>query len=348
MNRRSTRSLAATPLLVALAVGCDAPPSDRAATAATPDTHAAVLPSWRPGPARDAILAFVDRTTDPASSDFVPRQGRLAVFDNDGTLWCEKPAYIQLAFAIDRVRSMAADHPEWRTQEPFRSAIEGDIAGLAAQGERGLLELLMASHADMDSEAFATAVEAWAKDATHPSLGRRYVECVYAPMIELLDLLRDRGFTVAICSGGGADFLRVLAEDLYGVPPELVIGSRIELAYVAAADDGAAVEAPRIERRRGIGFINDRAGKPVGIFERFGRRPIIAVGNSDGDFEMLEWTTSGKGPRLGVLVHHTDGEREFAYDRGSSVGRLDRGLDEADARGWIVVDMADGWSQVFP
>lgn len=341
MTIRPTALVAAACLFATLPAACTSPPNPPVDAA----VHADPLPSWRPGASRDAILAFIDRTSDPASPDFVPRQERLAVFDQDGTLWCEKPAYIQLAFAIDRVRSMADDHPEWRTQEPFRSAIEGDVAGLAAEGEHGLLELLMASHAGMDAEAFAAAVAAWAKDATHPSLGRRYVECVYAPMIELLDLLRDRGFTVAICSGGGADFIRVIAEDLYGVPPDLVVGSRIELAYVSDGADGAP---PRLERRSGIAFVNDKAGKPVGLHERFGRRPILAVGNSDGDFEMLEWTTAGEGPRLGVLVHHTDGEREFAYDRDSSVGRLERGLDEAGERGWVLIDMERDWRIVFP
>jgi phosphoglycolate phosphatase-like HAD superfamily hydrolase len=325
-------------LFSGLHAGCGAPARDPVRSA---ELVSGPLPSWRDGGAREEILEFIDRTTDPTSADFVPASDRLAVFDNDGTLWCEKPAYIQLAFAIDRVRAMADEHPEWRTEEPFRSAIEGDFAGLAASGEHGVLELVMASHGGMDSEAFAAAVEAWAREATHPSLGRRYVECTYAPMLELLELLRSRGFTVAICSGGGADFLRVLSQDLYGLPPELVVGSRIGLEYVD--DDGP----PRIERRSEIDFLNDKAGKPVGIFERFGRRPILAVGNSDGDFEMLEWTTSGEGPRLGVLLHHTDAEREFAYDRTSPVGRLARGLDEASSRGWIVIDMTDDWSRVF-
>ena len=344
MTRRIASLIAAASLLALASSGCTSVAQDRETATSTRTIGAGgeALPSWRSGEAREAILAFIDRTTDPTSPDFVPVSDRLAVFDNDGTLWCEKPGYIQLAFAIDRVRALAPEHPEWRTTEPFRSAIEGDVAGIAATGEHGLLELVMASHAGMDSEQFAAAVEAWAQDATHPTLGRRYVECVYAPMIELLELLREREFTVAICSGGGADFLRVLAEDLYGIPPEHVVGSRIELAYVA--DDGST----RIERRPGIAFINDKAGKPVGVFERFGRRPILAFGNSDGDFEMLEWTTSGDGPRLGVLLHHTDGAREFAYDRDSSVGGLDRGLDEGPERGWVIVDMQADWSDVFP
>lgn len=338
---RALPRLAATILIASLPAACASTPHDHAASIVHAEP-AGSLPSWRVGPNRDAILAFIDRTTDPTSPDFVPVSDRLAVFDNDGTLWCEKPGYVQLAFAIDRVRALAPEHPEWRTQEPFRAAIEGDVAGIAATGEHGLLELVMASHAGMDSEEFAAAVEAWARDARHPTLGRRYVECVYAPMIELIALLRDRGFTVAICSGGGTDFMRVLSKDLYGIAPEDVVGSRIELAYVS---DGGE---PRIERRPAVDFINDKSGKPVGIFERFGRRPILAVGNSDGDFDMLEWTTSGDGPRLGVLLHHTDAAREFAYDRDSSVGRLDRGLDEGPERGWVIVDMQADWSTVFP
>jgi len=339
-------ALAALAAFASLTTGCAAPKaaSDPSAAAATasglPSDLPSRLPSWRSGPTRDAIVAFVDRVSDPASPDFVPEGERLAVFDNDGTLWAERPFYFQLAFAIDRVRELAPDRPEWRTQEPFRSAIEGDLDGLAASGEHGLLELVMATHAGMDSEAFAEEVEAWTSEATHPTLGRRYIECLYAPMLELLELLRSRGFTVAICSGGGTEFLRVLAEDLYGVPPELVVGSRIEMVYVP---DGE----PRIERRPAIAFVNDKTTKPIGIFERFGRRPILAVGNSDGDFAMLEWTTAGAGPRLGVLLHHTDADREFAYDRTSPVGRLDRGLDEADDRGWLLIDMAEDWDRVF-
>ncbi len=299
------------------------------------------LDSWNDGPARQAIVRFVTDVTTPGSPSYVAPEDRVAVFDNDGTLWSEQPMYFQLAFAIDRVRALAPAHPEWKDTQPFKAALEGDVKALAASGERGLLELVMATHAGMTSDEFALVVREWAKTARHPTLCRPYTELTYAPMRELLDYLRASGFRTYIVSGGGVEFLRVLAEELYGVPPEQVIGSSIRTRYEVRDGRPVIVRLPEIE------FIDDKAGKPVGIHKFVGRRPIAAFGNSDGDFEMLEWTTSGPGRRLGLIVHHDDEAREFAYDRASAIGRLDRALDEAGRRGWVVVSMRNDWRNVY-
>ena len=300
------------------------------------------LPSWNDGAARSAIVDFVNATTTPTSRDYVAPAERIAVFDNDGTLWSEKPMYFQLAFAIDRVQALAPQHPEWKDQEPFKSALSGDMAGLAAAGEHGLIELVMASHAGNTSEEFDRLVKDWVATARHPQTGRRYDEMVYQPMLELLDYLRANGFKTYVVSGGGVEFLRAFAERVYGVPPEQVVGSSIRTKYELQSG------APVMVRLAEIDFINDKEGKPVGIHKFIGRRPIAAFGNSDGDFQMLEWTTAGPGLRLGALVHHTDAEREYAYDRKSSVGRLDRGLDEAAKRGWLLIDMQRDWNRIYP
>ncbi len=299
------------------------------------------LDSWNDGPARQAIVRFVTDVTTPGSPSYVAPEDRVAVFDNDGALWSEQPMYFQLAFAIDRVRALAPAHPEWKDTQPFKAALEGDVKALAASGERGLLELVMATHAGMTSDEFALVVREWAKTARHPTLRRPYTELTYAPMRELLDYLRASGFRTYIVSGGGVEFLRVLAEELYGVPPEQVIGSSIRTRYEVRDGRPVIVRLPEIE------FIDDKAGKPVGIHKFVGRRPIAAFGNSDGDFEMLEWTTSGPGRRLGLIVHHDDEAREFAYDRASAIGRLDRALDEAGRRGWVVVSMRNDWRNVY-
>ncbi|MEM6673028.1 MAG: HAD family hydrolase [Planctomycetota bacterium] len=300
------------------------------------------LPSWRDTETKTALLDFVDRVSDPASPDFVPAPERIATFDNDGTLWSEKPVYFQLLFAIDRVRALADEHPEWRTTQPFKAAIEGDLDGLAKAGKEGLLELVMATHANMTTNEFAAIVADWTETARHPSTQKPYSRMVYQPMLELLDHLRARGFEVTITSGGGVDFLRVWAEDVYGIPPENVVGSRIETKFEWRDEEPVLVRSPKLD------FIDDGAGKPVGIYERLGRRPILAVGNSDGDLEMLQWITAGSGPRMGVLVHHTDAEREWAYDEDSHVGRLRFALDAAVERDWLVIDMASDWEVVFP
>jgi hypothetical protein len=300
------------------------------------------LPSWRDGAARRAIVSFVERVTRPGGPDFVAPAERIAVFDNDGTLWSEQPMYVQLAFALDRVKALVPQHPEWNAKEPFRSALAGDLAGLAKSGEKGLLELVLATHAGNTSEEFALIVEAWLESARHPKYGRPYTECVYQPMLELIAHLAANGFEVWIVSGGGIEFMRPWAERVYGVPPERIIGSSVRTKY--ALRDGR----PAIVRLPAVDFIDDKAGKPVGIHKFIGRRPIAAFGNSDGDFEMLEWVTSAPGPRLGVFLHHDDAEREVAYDRNSHFGRLERGLDEAPKRGWTIVSMKRDWKRVFP
>lgn len=300
------------------------------------------LPAWNETSTKRAITAFVDRVTNPSSSDYVPPEERIAVFDNDGTLWSEQPMYVQLAFALDRVQALAPQHPEWRQQQPFKAALEGDFAALAASGDAGLMQLIMATHAGMTTEEFSQIVQQWLETARHPTLQRPYTECVYQPMCELLEYLRAAGFKTYIVSGGGVEFMRPWTEKVYGIPPEQVVGSSIKVEYQWRDGQPALVRLPAIN------LIDDKAGKPVGIHQQIGRRPIMAFGNSDGDFEMLEYVTLGPGPRLGVLIHHTDAQREVAYDRHSHVGRLDRGLAEAPKRGWVVVDMQQDWRQVFP
>jgi phosphoserine phosphatase len=300
------------------------------------------LPSWHAGPAKSAITEFVAAVTDPDGADFVPAAERIAVFDNDGTLWVEQPIYTQLAFALDRIQALAAEHPEWREQQPFKAALQGDKETLAKSGNEGLMQLLMASHAGMSTAEFATIAEDWIEKARHPRFGRPYTELVYQPQLELLAYLRENGFATYIVSGGGVAFMRPWTERVYGIPPEQVVGSEIALEY--QVQDGV----PVIVRQPEIAFIDDKAGKPVGIERRIGRRPVLAFGNSDGDYQMLEWTTAGEGRRLGLLLHHDDADREYAYDREGHIGRLDKGLDDAAAKGWTVVSMQRDWRQVFP
>jgi phosphoserine phosphatase len=299
------------------------------------------LPSWSDGAAKARIVGFVQAVTDAAGKNHVAPSDRIAVFDNDGALWSEQPMYVQLAFALDRVKALAPQHPEWRDRQPFKAALEGDTKALAESGEHGLLELVMATHAGITTEEFAAIVKDWLAEARHPKTGRRYTEMVYQPMLELLAYLRANGFKTFIVSGGGIEFMRPWTEQVYGVPPEQVIGSSIKTKYEIR--DGT----PVLARLPEIDFIDDKAGKPVGIHQHIGRRPILAFGNSDGDFQMLEWTTAGTGARLGLIVHHDDAEREYAYDRKSPMGRLDRGLDEAAQRGWVVVSMKNDWKRVF-
>jgi phosphoglycolate phosphatase-like HAD superfamily hydrolase len=308
-----------------------------------PAARAAVpLPSWNDGASRQAIVRFVETVTAPGDPQFVPPAERIAVFDNDGTLWAEQPLYFQLAFALDRVRALAPQHPEWRTQEPFAALLKRDVSGALAGGEHAILEIVLATHAGLTSEEFTAVAKQWLATARHPKTGRLYTDMVYQPMLELLAYLRANGFRTFIVSGGGVEFLRAFAEEAYGIPPEQVVGSGIKVKYELRNGQ------PVIARLPGIEFIDDKAGKPVGIHRFIGRRPILAFGNSDGDFEMLEWTTAGAGPRLGLLLHHDDAAREWAYDRESSIGRLARGLDEAPKRGWVVVSMKDDWRSVFP
>lgn len=311
------------------------------ATAATGARAEDPLPSWNDGPAKSAIVAFVEKTTTEGSPQFVRPAERIAVFDNDGTLWAEQPAYFQLLFALDRVKAMAADHPEWRTTEPYKSAIAGDLKGVMASGKEGLMKVVAASHAGMTADEFQASAREWLASARNPATGELYVRMVYRPQLELLDYLRDNGFKTFIVSGGGIDFLRMFAERVYGIPPEQVVGTSLQARYELREGVPVIVKEPALD------WLDDKEGKPVAIHLHIGRRPILAVGNSDGDFEMLEYTTRGDGPRLGVLIHHDDAEREFAYDRNSPIGRLVRGLDEAPARGWVVVSMKDDWRAVF-
>ena len=305
-------------------------------------TAAPALESWNDGKAKQAIVSFVTGATDPSQRSFIAPAERIAVFDNDGTLWGEQPLYFQLAFALERVQALAPQHPEWKSTEPFASLLRGDLKSALAGGEHAILEIVMATHAGMTTEEFAAVARRWLATARHPQTGRLYTDMVYQPMLELLGYLRANGFRTFIVSGGGVEFLRVFAEQAYGVPPEQVVGSSIRTKY--AVRDGG----PVIELLAEIDFIDDKAGKPVGIHKYIGRRPVLAFGNSDGDFQMLEWTTAGAGPRLGLLLHHDDAAREVAYDRESSIGRLARGLDEAGARGWQLVSMKHDWRQVYP
>jgi len=304
---------------------------------------AADLPSWNEGPAKAAILDFVADVTAKDGPDFVPASERIAVFDNDGTLWIEQPMYVQGVFAFDRLKALAPQHPEWATQQPFKAALEGDKAALADAGERGLLTLVMATHAGVTTDAFAAEVADWFATAQHPRFQRPYLRLVYQPMVELLEYLRANGFKTFIVSGGGVDFMRPWAAGAYGIPPEQVVGSSIKSGFELRDGRPTLMKLPELE------FVDDGPGKPEGIHRFIGRRPIAAFGNSDGDLQMLQWTTMGvAGRRFGLIVHHDDAGREYAYDRDSHVGRLDKALDAAPAAGWTVVSMKNDWREVFP
>ena len=328
------RSIAAAPtftLLLAMLAAC---PSQ----AQTADP----LPSWNDGTAKSAITGFVARVTKEGSPDFVPPEERIATFDNDGTLWCEQPAYFQFLFALDRIKAMAPAHPEWKDTEPFKSVLAGDMKALAASGEKGVMTILAVTHTGMTTDEFQAVASEWFKTAKNPKFGRRYVELVYQPMLEVLAYLRANGFKTYIVSGGGVEFLRAFASETYGIPPEQIVGSMGKLKYDSRDGKPVLLKLPEVD------FIDDKEGKPIGIQKFIGRRPILAFGNSDGDFQMLEWTTTAPGARLALIVHHTDAEREVAYDRGSHIGKLERGLDEAPQRGWVLIDMKKDWKQVFP
>jgi hypothetical protein len=303
--------------------------------------QATVLPSWNDGPARTSIIDFVGRVTTQGGADFVPVEQRIATFDNDGTLWCEQPMYVQLAFALDRVKAMAPLHPEWKDKQPFKAVLEGDIKTVAESGERGLLELVLATHAGMTTDEFEKIVSEWLATARHPRFKRPYTETVYQPMLELLTYLRANGFKTFIVSGGGIEFMRPWSERVYGVPPEQVVGSSIKTRFEMRDSTPALFRLPELN------FIDDGPGKPVGINQHIGRRPIAAFGNSDGDLEMLQWTTLSAGARFGLIVHHTDAEREYAYDRQSHIGKLDKALDAAALNRWTVVDMKSDWKRIF-
>jgi len=323
----STTRLAATLVVVALPL---------AAWAAGP------LPSWNEGPAKAAILDFVETVTTEGGDAFVAPEDRIAVFDNDGTLWSEQPVYFQFLFAFDRAAELAAADPSWASTPALEAAAAGDVAGVLEGGEEALLELVNATHSGMTLDAFTAAVEAWITTARHPETGRFYTEMVYQPMLELLDHLRANDFTPYIVSGGGVDFMRAFTEDAYGIPPEQVIGSMGEARFDVVDGEPVILKDP------GIAFVDDKGGKPVAIARHIGRRPVFVGGNSDGDLAMAQWSTAGDGPRFALFVHHTDAEREWAYDREGHIGRLDAALDAARADGWTVVDMAEDWRTVWP
>jgi hypothetical protein len=300
------------------------------------------LPSWNDGQTKQSIITFVKKVTTPDSPDFVPPPERIATFDNDGTLWSEQPMYFQLFFALDRVKTLAPQHPEWKNKEPFASLLKGDVKTALAGGEKSILEIVMATHAGMTTEEFEKTVKDWIGKAKHPKTGRLYTQMVFQPMLELLDYLRTNDFKTYIVSGGGIEFMRPWTEAVYGIPPEQVVGSSIQTKFEMRDGGPALVRLPKIN------FIDDKEGKPVGINLHIGRRPVAAFGNSDGDLQMLHWTTAGQGPRLGLLVHHTDAKREWAYDRKSHIGKLDKALDEAISRRWVVVNMKDDWKVIYP
>jgi len=299
------------------------------------------LPSWNDGAAKQSIVDFVKRVATKGGKDFVPPAERITVFDNDGTLWAEQPIYFQLAFALDRVKALAPQHPEWKEKEPFVSLLKGDVKGALVGGEKALLEIVMATHAGMTTEEFEKIVKDWLATAKHPKFKRSYTELAYKPMLELLAYLRGNGFKPFIVSGGGVEFMRAFAEKVYGIPSEQVIGSAGKQKFEMR--DGKPVLVKLAE----IDFIDDKEGKPIGIQKFIGRRPILAFGNSDGDLQMLQWTAAGNGVRFMGLVHHTDADREWAYDRDSSIGGLNKALDEAKAKYWTVVDMKKDWKRVF-
>lgn len=317
--------------------------------AMTATVHAVTdpLPSWKDNATKTSITDFVERVTKEGSPEFIAPAERIATFDNDGTLWSEQPLYFQGIFAVDRIRAMSKDHPEWRNEEPFKSAIAGDMHGLMATGMEGLAKIIAASHANMTSEEFSTSVQKWLETAKHPTTNKPFTDMVYQPMLELLDYLRANHFKTFIVSGGGIDFMRVFAEEVYDIPPEQVIGSTIDAKFELRDGIPTIIKTPKL-------ILNDdKVGKPVGIYRHIGRRPVFAAGNSDGDLQMLQYTTIAhserdKTPRFGLIVHHTDGKREWAYDRKSHIGQLDKALDEAKQRGWTVVDMQKDWRKVYP
>ena len=300
------------------------------------------LPSWNEGATKTSLIDFVQTVTKQSSPDYVQPAERIAVFDNDGTLWSERPVYFQLMFAIDRVKQLAPQHPEWKTTQPFKSVLEDDMQALAASGEKGLLQLVMVTHAGMTTQEFTAIVKDWMASARHPRFKRPYNKLIYQPMLELLAYLRANEFKTFIVSGGGIEFMRPWTEQVYGIPPEQVVGSSIKTKLETQNGKPVLVRLPEIN------FIDDKAGKPVGINQHIGRRPIAAFGNSDGDLQMLQWTAASDGKSFMLLVHHTDAQREYAYDRNSHIGKLDKALDAAQQNGWTVVDMQNDWKVIYP
>jgi phosphoserine phosphatase len=300
------------------------------------------LPSWNDGTAKTAILEFVAAVTRKGGKEYVEPSERIAVFDHDGTLWVESPMYTQILFGFDRAKKLAPQHPEWKTTQPFKALLEGDMKTVAASGMKGIMEILMATHSGMTAEEFEAEASAWLATAKHPKFDRLYSRCIYQPQLDLLAYLRAEGFKTFIVSGGGIQFMRPISEKNYGIPPENVIGSSAVTEFQMKNGKPVLVRMPKID------FVNDKAGKPVGIYEHIGQRPLLAFGNSDSDMQMIQYTKAGDGLRMGLFVHHTDAEREYAYDRKSHVGTLDKALDQADDNDWIIVSMKDDWNTVFP
>jgi phosphoglycolate phosphatase-like HAD superfamily hydrolase len=300
------------------------------------------LPSWKDTAPKKAIVSFVEKVTKEGSAEFVPVPERIAVFDNDGTLWSEQPTYFQALFVFDRVKALAPEHPEWKEKEPFASLLKGDMKGVEASGQKGLMEMLAVTHTGMRTEEFTKTVNDWIATAKHPKTGKLYTEMVYQPMLELTAYLRENGFKTFIVSGGGIEFMRPWTEKVYGIPPEQVVGSSGKLKLEMKDGKPVLMKLPEIN------LIDDKEGKPVGIQTHIGRRPLMAFGNSDGDLQMLQWTTAGEGVRFGLIVHHDDADREWAYDRKSHIGTLDKAWDEAKTAGWTVVSMKDDWATIYP
>lgn len=327
--------------ITAAFASCKEQPKETTATTTTtaaPDS----LPSWNDGPNKTDIINFVHTTTTPGNPGFIPEADRIACFDNDGTLWAEQPAYFQLLYAIDRIKKIAPQHPEFTKKEPYASILKGDMKGLMASGEKGLAAVMMATHAGITTEEFDQAVKDWLTTAKHPKTGKPFNEMTYKPMVELLQYLRANGFKTFIVSGGGIDFMRVWAESSYGIPPYQVVGSSIKTKYTLTNGKPSLVKLPELN------FYDDKEGKPVGIHQHIGKRPVFTGGNSDGDFAMLQYTTTGTGyPRFGLIVHHTDSIREFAYDRNSHIGSLNKGLDSAAFYHWNIIDMAKDWKKIY-
>ncbi len=330
--------------LAAITFSCNTPQqaTDTAVKQQTSTAARDPLPSWNEGATKKSIVDFVTKTTTAGSTYFIPFAERIACFDNDGTLWSEQPMYFQLAFVMDRIKALAPQHPEWKETQPFKAAIEGDVKTALSGGEKSMVDMLIATHAGTTTDEFNKIVMDWIASARHPRTNRPYTEMVYKPMLELLSYLRSNGYKTYIVSGGGIDFMRPWTESVYGIPPEQVIGSSLKLKY-EMRDDG-----PVVYRLPEVNFINDKAGKPVGIEQHIGRRPVFTAGNSDGDYEMLQWTSTATGyPRFGMIVHHTDDTREWAYDRTSHIGKLDKGLNDAPKYNWLIVDMKQDWKKVY-
>lgn len=302
------------------------------------------LASWNEGSTKSAIVDFVEKTTKEGSPDFIPVKDRIATFDNDGNLWGEQPLYYQVLYAFDKVKEMADNHPEWKSQQPFKAILEGDYETALAGGNESILEITMASHAGISTDEFNESVKDWLATSKHPKTGMHYNEMIYQPMLELLNYLRAHEFKTFIVSGGGIDFMRVWVEEAYGIPPYQVVGSSGKVNYEIDENGN-----PVLIKQAALNFIDDKEGKPVGIHQHIGKRPIIASGNSDGDYQMLHWTTSADNyPRMGLILHHTDSVREYAYDRTSHIGRLNKGLDDAETMGWVVIDMKEDWKHIYP